>query len=208
MNQTNLDSPAIDRLLEASKKLFSEKGFDGTGVAQIAREAGVTKSLFFHYFPTKQAALRRILEDFFNEGNTIRWENSNDRSRPGSLVEATKARINFMRRNEQVLRILMRESLSGDAPQSILEVFESIHQGQKERFREMRMGDMLEPEGQIFAFFMILLPSLAYVLFEKSFASHHGLSMEVLAEKFYGLYSHGLLETSRHLVVGQVPPPT
>jgi AcrR family transcriptional regulator len=40
-------------LINTAKKLFSENGFYATPTARIAKEAGVSNGILFHYFPTK-----------------------------------------------------------------------------------------------------------------------------------------------------------
>jgi TetR/AcrR family transcriptional regulator, transcriptional repressor for nem operon len=46
---------ARDKLLEAAVKLIRAKGFAGTSVDDLCREAGVTKGGFFHHFATKES---------------------------------------------------------------------------------------------------------------------------------------------------------
>lgn len=41
-------------LLEAAEKIFLKKGFGNTSLSDIAREAGMTKSLIHHYFGSKE----------------------------------------------------------------------------------------------------------------------------------------------------------
>ncbi|GAA3340116.1 TetR/AcrR family transcriptional regulator [Curtobacterium pusillum] len=48
---------ARERLVLAAVDLFSEQGYDGTTVTQIAERAGVTKSTFFRHFPDKRELL-------------------------------------------------------------------------------------------------------------------------------------------------------
>jgi AcrR family transcriptional regulator len=42
------------RLLELGADLFAKHAFDEISMAQIAREAGISKALLYHYFPSKQ----------------------------------------------------------------------------------------------------------------------------------------------------------
>ena len=43
------------RLLELGAELFSRHGYEELSMARIAREAGISKALLYHYFPSKQA---------------------------------------------------------------------------------------------------------------------------------------------------------
>ena len=56
-------------LLRTSLRLFGEYGYEGVGVAQLVREAGVTKPTMYHYFTSKRglfsALLDWVLEPFF-----------------------------------------------------------------------------------------------------------------------------------------------
>ncbi len=51
-----------ERLLNASLKLFREKGYEQTKVSEITRTAGVAKGTFFNYFPTKERVLLALGE--------------------------------------------------------------------------------------------------------------------------------------------------
>ncbi|RDG36285.1 TetR/AcrR family transcriptional regulator [Streptomyces corynorhini] len=61
---------ARHRLVTAALHLFSEQGYDGTTVTEIAQRAGLTKSTFFRHFPDKkdvlsagQETLSRLMAD-------------------------------------------------------------------------------------------------------------------------------------------------
>jgi AcrR family transcriptional regulator len=55
------------RLLELGTELFARHGYDELSMARIAREAGISKALLYHYFPSKQAYFAATLEQAATE---------------------------------------------------------------------------------------------------------------------------------------------
>lgn len=60
-------NPTADRILFAAMKLFAEKGYGSTSVADILREAGANSGSLYHAFPTKQHVLLGVL-DLYRRG--------------------------------------------------------------------------------------------------------------------------------------------
>jgi AcrR family transcriptional regulator len=50
-------------LLHISLRLFSEKGFHATSIRDIAKAAGITEGLIYHYFRSKKDLLKAIVEE-------------------------------------------------------------------------------------------------------------------------------------------------
>src|SRR5918996_1597529 len=50
------------RLLELGAELFARHGYEELSMSRIAREAGISKALLYHYFPSKQAYFSATLE--------------------------------------------------------------------------------------------------------------------------------------------------
>ena len=55
------------RLLELGADLFTRHAYDELSMAKIAREAGISKALLYHYFPSKEAYFLATLEEKANE---------------------------------------------------------------------------------------------------------------------------------------------
>ena len=51
-----------DSLLEVAVKVFTERGYDGTSMEDLARAAGITKSSFYYHVSGKEELLRRSLD--------------------------------------------------------------------------------------------------------------------------------------------------
>ena len=49
------------QLLELGTRLFAEHSYEDLSMAQIAREAGISKALLYHYFPSKEEFFRAAL---------------------------------------------------------------------------------------------------------------------------------------------------
>lgn len=59
-----------DRILDAALDLFTEKGFDGTSLREIAEQLGVTKAALYYHFASKDdilMALHMRLHEFGRE---------------------------------------------------------------------------------------------------------------------------------------------
>ena len=50
------------QLLEAGARLFTEKGYEGVSMNDVARAAGISKGLLYHYFPGKEEFFAATLE--------------------------------------------------------------------------------------------------------------------------------------------------
>lgn len=53
-----------EQLLRTALLLFSEKGYRGTSVRDIARAAGVNEGLLYHYFASKGDLFRAVLDQY------------------------------------------------------------------------------------------------------------------------------------------------
>lgn len=54
-----------EQIMEAALRVFAKKGFAGATNKEIAREAGITPGLIYHYFESKEALLRATLKGRF-----------------------------------------------------------------------------------------------------------------------------------------------
>ena len=61
---TTIDESTRQKLVDAAKVLFAQKGFDGTTVKDIADEAGVNVSLVSYHFDGKAGLYKVVMERF------------------------------------------------------------------------------------------------------------------------------------------------
>ena len=63
---TEKDKSTEKQILEAAKKVFLEKGFDGARMQEIADEAGINKALVHYYFRSKEKLFDAIFIEVFS----------------------------------------------------------------------------------------------------------------------------------------------
>ncbi len=56
--------PTRDRLIESALFLFWDRGFGGTSMADLLSHAGVNSGSFYHFFESKEALLREVLQTY------------------------------------------------------------------------------------------------------------------------------------------------
>ena len=69
-NQRRRDA-ATAQLVQAALELFAERGIASTSMAAIARHAGVSKGLAYHYFPSKDDLVGAVVQRRINEVHAI-----------------------------------------------------------------------------------------------------------------------------------------
>ncbi|WP_204163857.1 TetR family transcriptional regulator [Nocardioides solisilvae] len=82
----------LDVALRGALQSFTEKGFHGSSVRDIARRAGLSVPGLYHYYPGKQAMLSALfdlgMDDLLARSHAAREEGTNTRERFVHLVEA------------------------------------------------------------------------------------------------------------------------
>jgi TetR/AcrR family transcriptional regulator, transcriptional repressor for nem operon len=58
------DRNTRERIVEAARDLFWEKGYTATGLAELLQRAGANSGSFYHFFESKDAVLRTVLDTY------------------------------------------------------------------------------------------------------------------------------------------------
>jgi TetR/AcrR family transcriptional regulator, regulator of autoinduction and epiphytic fitness len=58
-------------ILAAATRLFSDGGYDGTSLARVAEDAGVSTATLFKQFPTKASLFQAIVEEFWGRNGAL-----------------------------------------------------------------------------------------------------------------------------------------
>ncbi|MFM1653222.1 TetR/AcrR family transcriptional regulator [Brevibacillus sp. B_LB10_24] len=106
------------RILEASIKLFAEKGFHASSTSEIAKEAGVAEGTIFRHYKSKKdiliavvaPAITKIAVPYILKDVRKILADNNDRSFADVLARLYKNRLELIAANEKHFRILLQEA--------------------------------------------------------------------------------------------------
>jgi AcrR family transcriptional regulator len=102
------------QLLELGAELFARHSFAELSMARIAREAGISKALLYHYFPTKQAFFLATLQQAAEE--VRRRTEPDPKLPPGeALASSLDAFLTWIEENETAYRKLLESA--GSVPE-------------------------------------------------------------------------------------------
>mgnify|MGYP000844601355 CR=1 FL=1 len=83
------------RILKASRRLFSQKGYEETMMEDIAKKAGVSKATIYNYFPNKESLLIGTADEVLER-----------------VEHLVKSELTDCRNSEQKLRLALGEFVS------------------------------------------------------------------------------------------------
>lgn len=116
MSTKGAASPAVGngdkktRILDAARELFAANGFDGNGIRDIARHAGVSVSMVSYHYGGKLGVLRAIMSDFFVEySQIVQAAVSEEEQFEGKVRRLVTETTRFMKDRQDVFRIVVTE---------------------------------------------------------------------------------------------------
>jgi AcrR family transcriptional regulator len=106
-------APRRDRredILKASLHLFATKGFHGTSMRDIAREANITEGLIYHYFESKRDLFRAIIDEY-SYMTLLRTlpDLAEQLDLRGLLIVLARGFFDVLHQNTELTRLLLQE---------------------------------------------------------------------------------------------------
>ena len=166
-------------ILATARALFSQKGYDATGMDEIALTANVPKSLIYYHFKNKEELLNTIIEDFLNGYKQILADDSQ------RGIDKITRYMEFLKTNKDSARILVMESLKQSGNQ--MAIFKSVD----------TLRDIDPKPGEhahwVTEFFTSIMPAVMFVCYEENWNQYFGVQPDVLANDFHNAYvwTHG-----------------
>lgn len=101
-----------EKILTAAEDIFSEKGFSGARVDEIAEVSGVNKRLIYEHFESKENLYKIVLNRVY--GRLVEMESSQNMQLPVEdvLRENILNAFEFLSKNPNFVSLVMHENLS------------------------------------------------------------------------------------------------
>ncbi|SFO35928.1 MULTISPECIES: TetR/AcrR family transcriptional regulator [Actinomadura] len=113
------------QILDAATELFAARGYAGTSLQDIARETGLTRPALYHYFPSKEALLLRLVKEVaVGPASELRQTRMReDLSVADRLREMAASVARLQARHPERFRLLIRSE--ADLPDEISEAYDT-----------------------------------------------------------------------------------
>jgi TetR/AcrR family transcriptional regulator, regulator of autoinduction and epiphytic fitness len=121
--RTAVMTPSRERIREAAKALFAERGYELTSTAAICRLAGTSESQLIKHFGNKQGVLEAIFQCGWEQVNPAIRLATESVASPRQKFEMTiEMMLNFLNKDEQLSRLFLLEGrrIRDDGKQVVL----------------------------------------------------------------------------------------
>lgn len=104
------ESETSTRILQAARRLFGRKGYDGTTTRDLAQAAGVAEGTVFRHFPNKKAILIEVATEGWVEILTDLLTELSEMGSYKAVAQVMRRRMLNLRQNADLMRVCFLEA--------------------------------------------------------------------------------------------------
>ena len=188
------------KILETAEMLFSEKGFDGTGMEEIASKTGINKATIYYHFKSKneimEALIHIVLEEL--EEHLKSTGNDNALEKTDDVADKIQKEISFIMSKQKIISIMMMESLKSDDTNNFLFkcaelTINSEIQAHQNAYK-LNLKKNLEKEYFVYEFFTGFIPFIMYVIFKDKWMKYFNMEEKELMKYFMKAFKNTHIE--------------
>ncbi len=183
-----IDIETKRKILTAAREVFSEWGYDGASMSEVAKRADVNKALPFYYFKSKENLLKEVVRGASE--NILEWKDAfiknTDMSDRGSLEKYYDNALALMESRREMIRIILTESFKGKAEEVPLFEFMEHVLKQAAAYLQNSGSHSLDTTKLMTAeVFFDAMPLFAFAALGEKWARRNNFEYNVLREDFF-----------------------
>jgi AcrR family transcriptional regulator len=175
------------RILEISEELFADKGFDNTGIDEIAKKVGIAKSVIYYHFKNKDEILQTMYQNFITELLDLKIQKTHEylEDREKALDKAVKDSLKLLEKRKKILKIILMESIKKTEDVPLFTAWDANLNVAGKLYEEITRKKLENmPELSIEVFFMGFLPVIGFIVFMDKWCEHYNMNKKE-AEKIF-----------------------
>ncbi|SMO51842.1 TetR/AcrR family transcriptional regulator [Fodinibius sediminis] len=124
------------KIVDAGFTLFAREGYASTSIAAIARKAGVSKGLIYHYFDSKEAILSTIFDQMIDLGDEI-LDFPDDFTPADKMRQTLQETFQFIEQQTGKGRLMITLALQPETYSNLQSKIERVNETQTVKYIEM-----------------------------------------------------------------------
>ncbi len=134
-----------ERLIEAAKRVFSEKGYFETHISHIIEEAGTARGTFYIYFNSKEEIFREILNQVVYELRRRIKRIDNGRNPVEQIIRNIERVFEFALEEKELAKIILYRGYDNQFSNIVNEFFDEIREMVKTSLEKGILMGYLKP---------------------------------------------------------------
>lgn len=181
------------KILETAEALFAQRGFDATGIDLIAKTAGITKSLIYYYFKSKDEILSELFQNFVLKSIEMKkqitqiWAET-----PGYDIEKIikDFTLPFMISQKDIIRIAFTESVKEAPITPHINIFKYFDQNFQAGFDIAdEYGIQVDKDlSNLSGFFLFFAPLFSFVIFSDEWCEYYQCDLKSVTGLFAAVF--------------------
>jgi AcrR family transcriptional regulator len=188
----------LDLLYNAATRLFSEKGYRGASLQELAEEVGIQKASLYHYIPSKEELLYQI---FLSVGERIKSQFLRIRREFPHPLERVERFIccylSFVVIDKQAFQIFLTEKkeLSPEHKEKVNSICDLLNSLMKEAIVQAKNEGMISPNIKEDLATLFIFGACNWVV--GWFSPRGASSIEEVAQNYAEIFLNGLKNPQR-----------
>ncbi len=138
------------QIIDSAFELFAKEGYSKTSIAAVAKKAGISKGLIYHYFDSKEAILEAIFDQLVAMGDQMM--NFPEEFGPSEKIKQTlEQTFEFIEKETGMGRLMVSLALQPDVFDSLKPKLDKVQERQILMFKEI-MWDLGHEQPELEAY--------------------------------------------------------